>query len=308
MRNGCRAPGRPAWRSPRRAAAASPRPASSPASPSRRGRARPGWRPWASTGTSSGASRSRPSRRTPGFVVPTAEPPKGAPRCRGSVSLEDARLGGEGDAGSQAEVLLRLEVAPGEGADPVADTVRSAETVGPGESTGSAFRRAIQSRRRRGRRAGSRSRSPRRGSRTRRSSATSSRPTRGSGTSRWASSPTGRTRPRFPGSWRVSRTPIRTIADRAVGALAQIGDPRAVGPIVELSRRREGPFVAQMVRAVGDIGGPEAEAYLETMAVRPPGSRSSPRPPGRRSGTPGDGAPPARWRAGRGEPRVRGPL
>jgi HEAT repeat protein len=51
-----------------------------------------------------------------------------------------------------------------------------------------------------------------------------------------------------------------------VGALAQIGDPRAVGPLIELSRRREGPFVAQMVRAVGDIGGSEAEAYLETIA------------------------------------------
>jgi HEAT repeat protein len=69
-----------------------------------------------------------------------------------------------------------------------------------------------------------------------------------------------------PGLITRLQDPDPGIADRAVGALAQIGDPRGVGPIIELSRRREGPFVAQMVRAVGDIGGPEAEAYLETMA------------------------------------------
>jgi HEAT repeat protein len=55
-----------------------------------------------------------------------------------------------------------------------------------------------------------------------------------------------------------------------VGALAQIGDPRAVGPIIDLARRREGPFVAQMVRIIGDIGGAEAEAYLETMMAGHP--------------------------------------
>jgi hypothetical protein len=202
--------------------------------------------------------------RTPGFEVPKAEPPKGAPRCRGAVALEDARLVAQG-AGAQVEVLLRLEVVQGEGADPVADTVRGAESVGPGESMGSAFRRAIQAS------------SMRAASglalalaEARKSDAEVIRDLE-------AADP--RTRDlavgiladrknpaAVPGLVARLQDPDPGIAGRAVGALAQIGDPRAVGPIVELSRRREGPFVAQMVRAVGDIGGAEAEAYLETMA------------------------------------------
>jgi hypothetical protein len=202
--------------------------------------------------------------RTPGFEVPAAEPSKGAPRCRGSVSLEDARLGPKGP-GLQVEVLVRLEVAPGEGADPVADTVRGVETVAPGESTGSAFRRAI--------RAGS--------ARAARGLALALDEARKPDAEviRDLESADPRVRDlavgvladrknpaAVPGLVARLQDPDPVIASRAVGALAQIGDPRGVGPIVELSRRREGPFVAQMVRAVGDIGGPEAEAYLETMA------------------------------------------
>ncbi len=202
--------------------------------------------------------------RTPGFVVPTAEPKKGAPRCRGSIALEDARLASKG-SGTMAEVLVRLEVAPGEEADPVAETVRGAEIVGPGESTGSAFRRAIQ---------GASTRAAR-GlalalAEARKPDAEVIRDLE-SGDPRLRELAVGvladRKNPAaVPGLVARLQDPDPEIADRAVGALAQIGDPRGVGPIIELSRRREGPFVAQMVRAVGDIGGPEAEAYLETMA------------------------------------------
>ena len=202
--------------------------------------------------------------RTPGFEVPTAETRKGAPRCRGSVTLEDARLGMKG-TGAQAEVLIRLEVAPGEGADPIGDTVRGAETVGPGESAGSAFRRAI------------RSSSARAASGLALALAEARKPDAEVIRDLESADPrvrdlavgilADRKNPAaVPGLVARLQDPDPEIAGRAVGALAQIGDPRGVGPIVELSRRQEGPFVAQMARAVGDIGGPEAEAYLETVA------------------------------------------
>jgi hypothetical protein len=202
--------------------------------------------------------------QTPGFEVPAAEPSKGALRCRGSVSLEDTRLVVKG-TGTQAEVLLRLEVTPGDGADTLADRVRGVESVAPGEPSGSAFRRAILSA------------SVRAASGLALALAESRKPD--AEVTRDLESADPRTRDlavgvladrknpaAVPGLLARLQDPDPTIASRAVGALAQIGDPRAVGPIVELSRRREGPFVAQMVRAVGDIGGDEAEAYLETIS------------------------------------------
>ncbi len=206
--------------------------------------------------------------RTPGFEVPAAEPAKGAPRCRGAIALEEARLTLRG-AGSQAEVLVRMEVDPGEGADRVADTVRGTEMVAPGESTGSAFRRAIQSS------------ALRAAHGLALALAESRKPDEevlrdlDSGDPKVRELAVGvladRKNPAaVPGLIARLQDPDPAIADRAVGALAQIGDPRGVGPIIELSRRREGPFVAQMVRAVGDIGGSEAEAYLETMATGHP--------------------------------------
>lgn len=62
------------------------------------------------------------------------------------------------------------------------------------------------------------------------------------------------------------RDPDPALVERAVGALAQIRDPRAVEPLIELSHRREGPFVAQLAWIIGDIGGADAEAYLLTLA------------------------------------------
>ena len=70
-------------RSPRGRAGASPRPASSPGSASRR-RPGPSWT--AAVGMEREALRRialEAFARTPGFEVPTGEPAKGAPRCRG---------------------------------------------------------------------------------------------------------------------------------------------------------------------------------------------------------------------------------
>lgn len=56
------------------------------------------------------------------------------------------------------------------------------------------------------------------------------------------------------------------VAERAVGALAQLRDPRAVPALIELAHRRDGPYVANLAHVVGDIGGPDARAWLLTMA------------------------------------------
>lgn len=202
--------------------------------------------------------------RTAGFEVPAAEPARGAPRCRGAIALEEARLTLRG-ARTQAEVLVRMEIDPGDGADRVADTVRGTELVAPGESNAGAFRRAIESSALRATHglalALAEARKPDEEVLRDLESADPKVRDLAVGVLADRKNPAA-----VPGLIVRLRDPDPEIADRAVGALAQIGDPRGVGPIIELSRRREGPFVAQMVRAVGDIGGAEAEAYLETMA------------------------------------------
>jgi hypothetical protein len=56
------------------------------------------------------------------------------------------------------------------------------------------------------------------------------------------------------------------LAERAAGALAQIRDPRAVGPLIDYSRRNDdGLHMARFARIIGDIGGNEARGYLETL-------------------------------------------
>jgi HEAT repeat protein len=53
---------------------------------------------------------------------------------------------------------------------------------------------------------------------------------------------------------------------RIVAALAQIGDERAVGPLIDLSRGSDAAVTARLARFIGDIGGAEAEGYLLTLA------------------------------------------
>jgi hypothetical protein len=56
-------------------------------------------------------------------------------------------------------------------------------------------------------------------------------------------------------------------ADRAIGALAEIGDRRAVPALIELGHRRGGRDLAQIARIVGDLGGPDARSWLDTLAI-----------------------------------------
>ncbi|GAC1336184.1 MAG: hypothetical protein NVSMB23_00340 [Myxococcales bacterium] len=52
---------------------------------------------------------------------------------------------------------------------------------------------------------------------------------------------------------------------RAMGALVAIGDRRAVRPLIELTRRRPPQLVAEIIYALGSLGGPEVEAFLYTL-------------------------------------------
>jgi hypothetical protein len=67
-------------------------------------------------------------------------------------------------------------------------------------------------------------------------------------------------------SARLQEEPEPELILRIVGALVQIGDSRAVSPLVELTKRKHPIFINQIVFAVAQIGGQEAEAYLDTMA------------------------------------------
>lgn len=53
---------------------------------------------------------------------------------------------------------------------------------------------------------------------------------------------------------------------RAIGALVEMKEKRAVPALIELSKNRDPGFVREIVFALGSIGGDEAEAYLFTVA------------------------------------------
>lgn len=53
---------------------------------------------------------------------------------------------------------------------------------------------------------------------------------------------------------------------RTVGALIALSDPRAIDPLIKLTRHKSPAFVLQIVFAVGAIGGQTARGYLVTLA------------------------------------------
>ncbi len=61
----------------------------------------------------------------------------------------------------------------------------------------------------------------------------------------------------------VALVPDTALGSRATGALVAIGDPRAVGALIESAKER--PLLS-IVYAVAQIGGKEAEAWLFTMS------------------------------------------
>ena len=66
------------------------------------------------------------------------------------------------------------------------------------------------------------------------------------------------------------RDPDREVQLRAIGALVAIGDGAAVPPLVQATSQRDPSFVATVCHALGDLGGPEAEAYLFTASTGHP--------------------------------------
>jgi hypothetical protein len=57
-----------------------------------------------------------------------------------------------------------------------------------------------------------------------------------------------------------------TIGDRALGALVEIGDRRAVGPLTRQTKFRDLEGMRKVVDAVASLGGDEARSYLEFVA------------------------------------------
>lgn len=53
---------------------------------------------------------------------------------------------------------------------------------------------------------------------------------------------------------------------KIVGAMTQIRDPRAAGPLISTARGRSPIYLRQVIFALARIGGPEAEGYLFTAA------------------------------------------
>jgi hypothetical protein len=57
----------------------------------------------------------------------------------------------------------------------------------------------------------------------------------------------------------------RQVVLRAMGALEELRDQRAVRPLIDLTERQDPAFVAQVVYVIGAIGGADAEAFLYTL-------------------------------------------
>jgi hypothetical protein len=220
---------------------------------------------------------------TPGFAVTPPQPPRGAIRCRATVALLEARAVLEPLPGGPAEsavpravASVELEVAPVGGEEVVREAARWAEPMGVGEESTRALRRAVEGAAR-----------------------------KAAGFLAMALAEAAKPDAKVvadleAGDARLRDYAVRVLADRrnpaavpalvarlgdsdpevverAVGALAQIRDRRAVVPLIELSHRREGPSVAQLARIIGDIGGSEAESFLLTLASGhpEPGVRSA---------------------------------
>jgi len=209
---------------------------------------------------------------TPGFAVTPPEPARNAIRCRATVALLEARAileplpGGPAESAvPRAVASVELEVAPVDGEESAREAARWAEPMAAGEESTQALRRAVGGAAR-----------------------------KAAGFLAMALAEAAKPDAKViadleAGDARLRDYAVRVLADRrnpaavpalvarlddadpevverAVGALAQIRDRRAVVPLIELSHRREGAAVAQLARIIGDIGGAEAESFLLTLA------------------------------------------
>lgn len=209
--------------------------------------------------------------RTRGFSVADREPPGGGARCRAAVSLLGAQLtrrpvpdAPPESAVTRMEVVLELKVEPLEG-EGFREAERWGEPVRPTDAPVDSLRRAL---------GGAAAKAA---AAVALAFAEAAKPEAevvrdlDSGDPRVRDYAVRvlaerRSPAAVPGLVARLKDPDPAVVERAVGALAQIRDRRSVIPLIELTYRREGPFVAQLVRIIGDLGGPEAEAFLATLA------------------------------------------
>ncbi len=212
-----------------------------------------------------GAAASRLLGTAPGFV-PLGAARAGAHRFLGKVDVLATEALGGGPGGTAAQVVIAVELSPLDGDPAMREIGRAVEPVGvePG-----ALRAALQ----------------------RAATLALERAVRGFSIQLAAerkrtaelvkdlSSPEAplrdhavrvladrRDREAVPALVARLRDPDPEVAERTVGALAQLRDPRAVPALIDLAHHREGPYVANLAHVVGDIGGPDARAWLLTMA------------------------------------------
>ncbi len=213
---------------------------------------------------------------TTGFEVPRKEPPRASTRCRATVALLDVRAGVQPvpdgppeSAVPRMDAAVELELSFPEGRETMHEAARWSEPVKEGEKPFAALQRAIAGALRKA------------ASALALALAEAEKPDADvildleAGDARLRDyavrvlanrkSPAA-----VPALVARLRDSDPEVVERAVGALAEIRDPRAVEPLIELTQRREGPFVAQLVRIIGDIGGTEAEAFLGTLAAGHP--------------------------------------
>jgi len=213
---------------------------------------------------------------TRGFEVPREEPPRASRRCRATVALLDVRAGMQPvpdgppeSAVLRTDVAVELELSFPAGTDNAHETAHWSEPVKEGEKPGAALHRAIAgaSRKAASALALALSEAEKPDAELIRDLEAGDARLRDYAVRVLA----GRKSPAaVPALVARLRDPDPEVVERAVGALAEIRDPRAVEPLIELTQRREGPFVAQLVRIIGDIGGSEAEAFLGTLAAGHP--------------------------------------
>jgi HEAT repeat protein len=217
------------------------------------------------TAESLGRTASQLLDALPGFV-PARDARSSARRFVGRVDIVGAEALAGGSGGAVAHVVLTVELTPRDGEPSLRETGRAAEPIGTGPG---ALREALE----------------------RAARVALERAARGfsvqlaaerKGTEELVkdlSSPEARVRDQavrvladrgereaVPTLVARLRDPDPEVAERTVGALAQLRDPRAVPALIALAHHREGPYVVNLVHVVGDIGGPDAKAWLLTLA------------------------------------------
>lgn len=75
-----------------------------------------------------------------------------------------------------------------------------------------------------------------------------------------------RYKPAIPLLLKQLNTQDRDLLLATVGALVKLRSREAAVPLIQLARQKDGPFLAQILSALGEIGGEEAKSFLFTIA------------------------------------------